>query len=390
MSPEDRERFSKVLGSVPAQLCSGESSPFRRPRLYWINWPLGAVTPELSWEAQPGVIKATLRGGHPSWADELERGARRPCGEDGPWAAIVRSIPRERPPSSPAGLSTLDQAGLERWERDPYIFPPYQYRRDNLVEEGKTSRLCPLACRESACRPGLHWNQYQWAVHLSESRGRRLVEDARRSLLDISFSVPVVGSLLWRGLFAGGLQTLPPTIAECWGEPGPEARDYLKGLLGVTPEQASPQQVHAAVCESMVRSAIFKGSDVRVATGTMCDPADWPRSGVPADRWQWRICLSFPPSGAHINVLELKALIATVRRRMRARPNIGARFIHFCDSQVCIAAACKGRSSSNKLQRQLMRLNALLLSTSSHPFWVYVWVYIRSELNPADEPSKWW
>ena len=94
MSPEDRERFSKALGSVPVQLCSGDSSPVRRPRLYWINWPLGAVTPELSWEAQPGVIMATLRGGYPFWADELERGARRPCGEDGPWATFVRSIPR--------------------------------------------------------------------------------------------------------------------------------------------------------------------------------------------------------------------------------------------------------------------------------------------------------
>ena len=243
--------------------------------------------------------------GHPFWADELERGARRPCGEDGPWATFVRSIPRERPPSSPAGLSTLDQAGRERWERDQYRFPPYQYRRDNLVEEGKSARLRPLTSRERAVRLGFHWNHCQWAVHKSESRGERLDEDARSSLLGNSFSVPVVGFLLGRGLYASGLLALPPTIAECWGEPGPEARDYLKGLLGVTPEQASPQQVHAAVCESMVRSAIFKGSDVRVATGTMCNPAVWPRSGVPADRWQWRTCLSFPQSGAHINVLEL-------------------------------------------------------------------------------------
>ena len=108
------------------------------------------------WEAQPGVIKATLRGGHPSWADELERGARRPCGEDGPWATFVRSIPRERPPSSPAGLSTLDQAGLKRWQNDQFRFPPYQYRRDNLVEEGKSARLRPLTSRERAVRLGFH------------------------------------------------------------------------------------------------------------------------------------------------------------------------------------------------------------------------------------------
>ena len=226
----------------------------------------------------------------------------------------MRSIPRERPPTIPAGLITLDQAVLERWQRDQYRFPPHQYRRVNLVEEGKTARLRPLTSRAFTVCLG---------SHKSESRGKSLDEDACNSLLGNSFSVPVVGFLLARGLFASGLLARPPTIAECWGELSPEARDYLKGLLGVTPEQASPQQVHTAVCESMVRSAIFKGSDVRVATGTMCNPAGWPRSGVPADRWQWRTCLSFPQSGAHINVLELNALIDAVLWHMRARPTSG-------------------------------------------------------------------
>ena len=67
-------------------------------------------------------------------------------------------------------------------------------------------------------------------------------------------------TLLGQGLLTSGVLALPPTIAECCGEPGPEARDYLKGPLGVTPEQASPQQVHAAVCEQMVRSAILQVS----------------------------------------------------------------------------------------------------------------------------------
>ena len=122
--------------------------------------------------------KAALRGGHPSWADELGRGARRPCGEDGPWATVVRSTPRERPPSSRAALIAPDQAELERWERDQCRLPPCRYRRDNLVKEGKSARLRPLTSRERAFRLGFHWNHCQRAMRKSESRGERLDKDA--------------------------------------------------------------------------------------------------------------------------------------------------------------------------------------------------------------------
>ena len=103
--------------------------------------------------------------------------------------------------------------------------------------------------------------------------------------------------------------------------------------------------------------------------------------------WKWRVCLSFPQGGGrHSNVLEMQALLATFRWRLRTPSALGGRLIHFCDSQVCIAVACKGRSTSSLLQRLLMRLSALLLSSSCQSFYVFV----RSELNPADAPSRWW
>ena len=96
--PEDRERFSEVFGGNPVQLCTWGCKPARWPRYYWHSCPFGAVFPELPWEVQPGQI----RGGNPYWADEHERGARRPRGGYGTWATVVRSIPRERPPCRPA------------------------------------------------------------------------------------------------------------------------------------------------------------------------------------------------------------------------------------------------------------------------------------------------
>ena len=88
----------------------------------------------------------------------------------------------------------------------------------------------------------------------------------------------------------------------------------------------------------------------------------------------------------HINVLELQALLGAFRWRARRREGLSGRVIHFCDSQVAIAAACKGRSSSRRLHRLLCRLSALVLATSCHPFYTYV----RSATNPADRPSRWW
>ncbi|CAK0905850.1 unnamed protein product [Prorocentrum cordatum] len=321
MTAADRGRFSQgqVMGVVPVELRAGGCSLVKRPRLYWVDWPLGPETSEFQYQQKDEVTEAVLTGSWPSWAEQLEQ----------------------------AGLGVTDQASRERWAADKYRYPPYQYRRDNLVEasaasartweSGAKHKLRPLTSRERAVRLGFHWNHCSWAVPKSESGS--IDEDVKCSLLGNSFSVP-----------------------------------------------ATPDQVRRALCESLVRSAIFKGRDVRAATGGLWKPAGWPRRGVDADRWLWRACLSFKQGGAHINVLELQALLTAVSWRMRGRANIRTRFIHFCDSQVSIAVACKGRSQSRQLQSILMRLNALLLATSSHPFWVFV----RSELNPADAPSRWW
>ena len=162
---------------------------------------------------------------------------------------------------------------------------------------------------------------------------------------------------------------------------------YAEALAGKDADLLSPEEVHNMCCEQFARSAAFKGTDVRLASGVLLDPSGWPRRGVEAPRWRWRVCLSFPQrSQLHINVLELEALLATFKWRSRGAEPLGCRVIHFCDSPVCIAVACKGRSTSFLLHRLLTRLNALLLATSCHPYFVFV----RSEDNPAGSPSRWW
>ena len=93
--------------------------------------------------------------------------------------------------------------------------------------------------------------------------------------------------------------------------------------------------------------------------------------------YQWR-------QSAHINVLELLALLQGLKWRGRSAAALGSRLCCFVDSQVAISVAAKGRSSSKALNRVIKRINSFCLAADIHPFFVYV----RSKLNPADAPSR--
>ena len=73
-----------------------------------------------------------------------------------------------------------------------------------------------------------------------------------------------------------------------------------------------------------------------------------------------------------------------LRWRMRHFRALGTRVRFFVNSQVTVALAAKGRSSSRKLNAILRRLNALRLATFSAPFCVY----IHASANSADAPSR--
>ena len=85
-----------------------------------------------------------------------------------------------------------------------------------------------------------------------------------------------------------------------------------------------------------------------------------------------------------LSALELAALLAALKWRVRRADRIASRFVHLCDSQVYIAMACKGRSTSKNSRRLLTRHCSLLLASSCHPFYAFV----RSDLNHADAPIR--
>eukprot|EP00959_Pyramimonas_sp_CCMP1952_P235008 4910755-Pyramimonas_sp.AAC.1 len=65
MTAADRGRFSQVMGVVPVELCASGRSPVKRPRLYWVDWPLGLETSEFKCQQKDEVIEAVLTGSWP-------------------------------------------------------------------------------------------------------------------------------------------------------------------------------------------------------------------------------------------------------------------------------------------------------------------------------------
>jgi hypothetical protein len=95
--------------------------------------------------------------------------------------------------------------------------------------------------------------------------------------------------------------------------------------------------------------------------------------------------VAYKRSRGHINELEMHAVLAALRWRLRPPHRLRRRVVHLVDSQVVLSALAKGRSPSRRLNYDLKKVNALILASGV----VIVYGYIRSRDNPADGPSRW-
>lgn len=139
-------------------------------------------------------------------------------------------------------------------------------------------------------------------------------------------------------------------------------------------------------CRSFFRIADKGGSDVRLDVGVPYRIKAWPRAGLRADLFYWRIIHGYPwKHGAHINVLELQAVVNAVQWRLRSASNNSQRVLHLVDSQVVAAIIAKGRTSSVRLLPALAKLNSLCIIAG-----IYLSIgYVDTHDNPADVPSRW-
>ena len=151
-------------------------------------------------------------------------------------------------------------------------------------------------------------------------------------------------------------------------------QDYTQGDL----------KLSSALVSQFCRRQEAKGCDVRLDLGTLYRADAFPRTTINPARWKWAVAHAYPFFGnEHINVLELRALLMAFEWRSRRAANNDQRALHLCDSQVALAVAIKGRSSSRRLNFFLKRFASLQLAAGLWPMLAWV----ESHLNPADEPS---
>ena len=96
--------------------------------------------------------------------------------------------------------------------------------------------------------------------------------------------------------------------------------------------------------------------------------------------WRWQ------GAKEHINVLELRAVLTTLRWRIWKKGLLNAQssLVTPCGLAGMPSLLARGRSSSRKLRRTLLRINALLLASGAQALWAYV----HTAQNPADAPSR--
>ena len=58
----------------------------------------------------------------------------------------------------------------------------------------------------------------------------------------------------------------------------------------------------------LLRSADYRGSDVRMDTGELMKTNQWPRRSIDPAKWTWYLILAHPyKDSEHINLLEVRA-----------------------------------------------------------------------------------
>lgn len=87
----------------------------------------------------------------------------------------------------------------------------------------------------------------------------------------------------------------------------------------------------------------------------------------------------------HAGVMELQGLLHSVRWVLRSAWRQGTRVVILVDAKAALLGATKGRSSSPDWLHVLRQLAAEVLAAGLHLHLLYV----PSEDNPADAPSRW-
>ena len=384
----DCETMNQEYDMQPWFIDSDGISLAHRPRLYWLSWEIqeeeGAEIWWGSGNRLPLLGQVNLKA-HVEEARFLEKGWQRVSQKAFP--TFTTSRPSAKPLRRPAGLQDCSAHEIARWKADEHRFPPYQYMDQHCLQDNKGSFRTPNVWERETIL-GFPPN-YTMQCQKKDQHGKRSHEDCRLSLVGNSWSVGVVAWLLQQLLGPLGI-TRPLSLQGIVDELTPGKSQYLQSLLLRPPtsqgtQTFSPNERLAAKLTGLVS---LKGEDLMLQ-GVSEVPVKYHRlrTGVPSKLWRWKAVAGWKWQGdpEHINVLEARAVFTTIKWRVIQHRQVDIRCVHLVDSLVVLHALTRGRSSSRKMRRTIMRISAYLLASGLRPLWGY----INTKENPADKPSRW-
>lgn len=387
MDAADRHAMSAGIGTEPISCNAGSLTWCQRPRLYWVDWELEAQFISSKHDSgAPAPVEVKLWA-HQDISEVIKKGWIK-VDPDHPFPTFTTARPQKKPGRKPAGLRECSQEEIERWQADLHRFPPYQYREQHcLVNKKNVLRIPDLQEREVMM--GFPLNYTASCAPKGQRKGDAY-NDIRLSLLGNSWSVPVVAWLL--GQLLGRLGFISsPSPQEVMDRISPGQADTTQGRLvrlPLNPSQGVDHEPMYALAFKLGNLISIKGEDVMLTTPTtQMVKYHRLRASVSSSLWRWRVVTGWrwTLGREHINSLELRAILTSLRWRIEHLHHLGTRLIHLTDSLVCLHCLSRGRSSSRKLRRTLARINALILASNIQPLWGY----IHTDQNPADKPSRW-
>eukprot|EP00438_Fugacium_kawagutii_P035720 Skav230250 [mRNA] locus=scaffold1520:20627:24494:+ [translate_table: standard] len=367
MDIADREIMTASIGDEPIACDAGCFTLCHRPRIYWLSWDV-VEAEGVSVDHSKDLVTVVFEG-QQAFSDVLREGWTKVC-LDMPFPTFTTSRPRSKAGRKPAGIGQCTLAEVQRWVADDHRYPPYQYKDVRCLKNARGELRLP----DVAEREALLGFPVGYTVPCVSKQQRKTVEqlDIRKTLLGNTWSVPVVAVLLGQ-LFSllGWISPLHPeqVLARC----RPGGHSLAQGRLARLPLNPCRRKVEAdpgTLAAKPGNLVSIKGEDILLSTPTsQLVKFHRLRASVPARLWRWQIVSGWKWShpGDHINTLELRAVLSSLRYRIEHRRQLGCRMIHLVDSLVCLHALARGRSSSRRLRRTLVRVNALILAGNVQP-----------------------
>ena len=387
MDSEARNEISAVLDVKPLALCPSDVLCYGRPRLAWCSREMIA-TEGVQFEDCGDYVRVWMTQTFLRDEQWIEPGWQK-CDQRGVFSTFMKSIPRWQPPPAPAGLNRCSEEALARWRDDEFRFPPYQYEVRNLVKNSQGA-LRYLNSSERERLLGFSSGHTFFAFNAGEKKlNPQGYVDKRLSLLGDSFSMLSFGWIIAQLCSAWVPPMSPAEVIGRFGlAPGSSlARGYTAELA----VQVSHGDCSAAVVapEALVahfsRHVNHTGCDVNLTMGTPFSNKTGNHSSIRAGWWDWRILFKTKwRFQAHINALEMRMVLQSVKWRARFESSIGCRWLHLADSMVTNYVLAKGRTSSHRLQPVTREIAAHLLALGSQQMMGHV----DSLENLTDEASR--